>query len=104
MELANVLCCGTNHREPRRHGEHRNVGMTPSTTAGASLEHLFCLRTIEYLLRSRTRNVCGGTVQAGSLCGCAMLMYESVVLAVGGDTGFRAVSNESCGSSGQRRP
>lgn len=41
MELANVLCRGTNHRQPRQHGKHGNVGTTPSTQLLGRVQSIF---------------------------------------------------------------
>lgn len=50
----------------------------PRCDSWVTLERLFHLKTIEYLLCSRAKNVCVGRGQAETLRRRAMLMYEFV--------------------------
>lgn len=99
MELANVLCRGTNHRQQQQPGKTGIVCITPPMRLlGVTLERLFRLKTIEYLLCSRAKNVCVGRVRAETLRRRAMLMYEFVgtVGGLGGGGGGVKTASEPC--------
>lgn len=66
--------------------------LLPRCDSWVTLERLFRLKTIEYLLCSRAKNVCVGRVRAETLRRRAMLMYEFV----GGVGGGVKTASEPC--------